>query len=462
MKKLFCLLLTFCLLLSLAGCGGAPAESTPVESTPVESTPQQAAVPCPPWGIQIDALTLGETGDYQTICYQDTSLATVGHVQIAEYTIEQTDDPGRVNKTLKLKFTFDDENAWNNGMKYGVVFAGMGDETFEEGDDGEDVISIVHKGKEDEIRILRDEFLGGDWWGEVFLNEYVLTLNMPADYNDFALMAVDYGKALPLMDEEGNYISGFAMTELTHPDTPWFRFDDKGSSGDAPDEEGIGFTPAGPMERMVEISDWNAELLDPNGATEVVFQVAACMTLEGDRLMSRAYYGDEADPFIQVATPVPGNMDYCGEAITFRVDGNDTDADFVVFEFSLQDADGYEDGFSTVSIPFAGSEDTQGPAAGGDGPVILVEGPEEVYDGFDVDLTVQGWSAGDRLWALVYEPGSSYNLFEVDNDLEYDENSFGFAIDRGEMTGDTLIFEFVVTDSTGRELCCETRTVVWK
>lgn len=111
MKKLLSILLVFCLVLSLAACGGssaptaAPAESTPAESTPAESEPAESEPACahewaPASYAAPETCTLcGETrGDAKPTYFEENGLTAAplpgeGEEVPLTYLTYTTDDP---------------------------------------------------------------------------------------------------------------------------------------------------------------------------------------------------------------------------------------------------------------------------------------------------------------------------------------------------------------------------------
>ena len=110
MKKSICLWIIVCLLAGLCACSGQDVDRVP------DFEEQQIA-----W-VSASAMLKGETSAYRTICEKDPAVVTEG---IVDVTCEPCDAPqgfktpdGYVWQKLRMRITFGDEAANENGYRY--------------------------------------------------------------------------------------------------------------------------------------------------------------------------------------------------------------------------------------------------------------------------------------------------------------------------------------------------------
>lgn len=260
-KKYISLLLSLCICASFTACSqnqaasessSTAAVSEPVSSSVVSSMPEvsqpasssesaASSVPLPdkaeepkelvyPWNLTNAPMDTEHTYPYKTVCYQDPSLETVGYVSVYDYAVTPSDDPLYVEKALKARFVFSDDNAWNYGMKTNLIFG----ETYGDGTytDGGDEWMIEVDGEEYPLTVLKDEFVSSGWtpWG-VFVSEYELTVRMHKDFDDMAVVFYNSANHLKHADEEGNLLEGTPYTEILDEDSQWFLMGGESEDG---------------------------------------------------------------------------------------------------------------------------------------------------------------------------------------------------------------------------------------
>ena len=135
-----------------------------------------------------------------------------------------------MEKALKARFVFSDDNAWNYGMKTNLIYGQIDEnDTYS---DGGDEWMIEVDGEEYPLTVLKDEFVYSEWspWG-VFVSEYELTLRMHKDCDDIAVVFYNSGNHLKHADAEENLLEGTPYAEILDEDSQWFLMGGKSEDG---------------------------------------------------------------------------------------------------------------------------------------------------------------------------------------------------------------------------------------
>ncbi|MBQ5782927.1 MAG: hypothetical protein IIV99_06050 [Oscillospiraceae bacterium] len=367
MKKFLSILLSLSLVISLAGCGAPPAgsessdsnESTITESESSfeitsESTSQIESVDDSktetaakyPWGIEIAPMTIGQSYPYKTVCYQDDQQVTIGSVTLTDYFITKAADPDRVQRNIVLDFVFEDSNAYENGMRYGVIYSEMTATSYEEGDGSS--IKVEHNGKEITIDIKKDVFTMGQWLDHKFVDRYELCLEMPTDYEEFALMVVDYSKSQYYESEKGQYLEGFRLDAITNPDTPWMIFDNSVPVG----QGHLDYMPENGATE-VKLHGWNPSQLLHSEETAVTFNLTTYNIKEDQSLQVDVYDGSLMGDVVTSGSMPLSIHEKLQHDFTITVDGSRFASDKAVFHPHIVNIDGTTENETFADIPFA-------------------------------------------------------------------------------------------------------------
>ncbi len=377
MKKLISFLLTISLILSLTACGS--------DNSAASDNVNKNAGLTYPYNIVNQPMAVGTVYDYKTVCYQDTSLKTDGYVYVYDYIIQPAATDGYVDKTVKARFVFSDNNAWNYGMKFDLLYSDMkGDGII----DNDDKWSVTYNGQEYEAEILKDEFYDHGWSpGGTFVSDYELTVRVPEGYDDIALFFYNSQNKLNIQDDEGNIPDGTQTTQVLDSHSQWFILGgedgtyygnpvetqpseltetdildaeiNSGSGiydGEAPppivdDNNEIvadeGFT-------YVEFDDWSHSSFRREMIYETKIDFTCYNTTPGSYVKAKFWIDDPDNPVNEttVENVYSDGIQIYPLSLIFIVDGTDTTAPSVAFELALYDAEDNCISVTQMDIPF--------------------------------------------------------------------------------------------------------------
>ncbi len=386
MKKLLSILLAISLCFSLVACGSG-------EGAAPDKKDESAGLVYP-FHIVNRPMKVNDVYDYKTVCYSDRSLNTDGHVYIYDYTVEPAGD-GMVDKTVKAMFIFDDDNAWNYGMSFDVLYADfVSDDIYDAGEDW----TVEINGTEHPVTVLQDEFISGSWtpMGN-FVSKYVLTIRMPENYDDIGLFFYNSQNKLNVAGEDNDIPDGTPITSLVDSHSQWFIlggigddwaetktptyygqpvdaqinnvavedvlgaipiFDEEEDYGDeAPppivddnNEEIVvdeGFT-------YVEFDDWSHSSFRREMIYETKIDFTCYNTTPGSYVKAKFWIDDPDNPVNEttVENVYSDGIQIYPLSLIFIVDGTDTTAPSVAFELALYDAEDNCISVTQMDIPF--------------------------------------------------------------------------------------------------------------
>lgn len=501
MKRLISILLAFSLIFSLSACGSGDSAAPAVKDEPASLTY--------PYNIVNRPMRVDDVYDYKTVCYSDRSLTTDGHIYIYDYIIEPAGD-GMVDKTVKAMFIFDDDNAWNHGMSFNVLYADfVKDEVI--GGDGEWTVQI--DGTDYTVTVLQDEFISGSWTPmSNYVSKYVLKIRMPEGYDDIGLFFYNTQNKLNVAGEADDVPDGTPINKLVDSHSQWFVLGGKGDDWettktptyygskieaqvnniaiedvlggtpvfDVPDDADENGAPPPPPEDLdfpyIEIAGLSKSVLKRDGISEldVDFDMHNCP--EGSYFEATAF-ADNMPEVIEVkkdSAYVYGS-DILRWSVFFDIDGRQIPADSVCVELAVYDADDNLLDMTKIDVPFDKpyeEKDTQ--------PVV--EDDTDRNDG-DIDpyvslVEITDWScdyiSADGVTELEISR-STYNWFEgdvleikycTDADQLIDQYEYEITgnnkkqVDHGifaeitgeELTGDTFFVVLTMKYSDGAEI----------
>lgn len=219
-----------------ARCG--ETEGAPLSHTPLEAdywTPSLCAV-CGEklgpaltpdfvtYGIRAD-MVVGEHYDYETVCYKDPGIRTVGDLAVIDYMIIAADDAHEAKdgyewRIATFQILFGDENAQNYGYMYGFSREDyynirMQSDTSVQDDDGTTTFTVNDHGLNREC-LRRYELLSNEWQDETANLTFRVNYQVPVGYDGCV-----YGmRRADIAYPEGGYIF-----DVYDPDAFWlFRF----------------------------------------------------------------------------------------------------------------------------------------------------------------------------------------------------------------------------------------------
>ena len=373
MKRIISLFLAVTLIFSLTACGGTNSGATGGST----STPKQLEYP---FGVTNQPMKVGVTYPYKTLCYQDENEETTGFVTITSYTVTPADVEGYVNKTVKAKLVYNDDNAYQYGMQSRVLFA-----DFDQGGDGlmggADTWTVEVGGKTGEITVLSDFFDSMGWDNRVFVTEYELSLCMPEWYDGIALFFYNAKNAKRVDDGTGTIPDGTPIRDILDGDTQWFIFGsedqkyygedyDKQPSDINLDEvlnnepeydeplddyeyEEDEYIPDDADYTYVEIENRNKSILKRNEKTELKVYYSAYNAYEGSYVVAQVLTEDMSKVIYEKTVDAynPDYIMYTGD-VTFTVDGAEfADSDVVNLVFTLYDFEGFDVSAGYMEIP---------------------------------------------------------------------------------------------------------------
>ena len=372
MKRIISLFLAVALVFSLTACGGDSSSSGNGGKATIKLEY--------PYGVTNQPMEVGVTYPYKTLCYQDQDVETTGFVTITSYTVTPADVEGYVNKTLKAKLVYNDDNAYHYGMKSRVLYS-----DFDQGGDGlmggADNWTVEVDGKTGEITVLSDFFDSQGWDNRVFVTEYELSLCMPEWYDGIALFFYNAKNAKRVEDGTGTIPDGTPIRDILDGDTQWFIFgsEDQKYYGEdyikqasdinldellnnAPEDlapfiedeyEEDEYIPDDADYTYVEIENRNKHTLKRNEKTELkvyysvynAFEECYVVAQVCTEDMSKVVYEKTVDAYN------PDHIMYTGD-VTFTVDGADfDDSDVVNLVFTLYDFEGFDISAGYMDIP---------------------------------------------------------------------------------------------------------------
>ena len=377
MKRIISLFLAATLIFSLTACGGTDSGATGGST----STPKQLEYP---FGVTNKPMEVGVTYPYKTLCYQDENEETTGFVTITSYTVTPADVEGYVNKTVKAKIVYNDDNAYWFGMQSRVLYA-----DFDQGGDGlmdaADNWTVEVDGKTGQITVLSDFFDSQGWDNRVFVTEYELSICMPEWYDGIALFFYNAKNAIGLGDEDGELPDGTPIRDMLDGDTQWFVFgsedqkyygtDYEKQFSDIVLDEPVAQPPLLEPEygndppileeeyyyedeqpeyyTFVDIDYWNKYELNRNEETTLEIHYSTYNTYEEFYVVARIYAGDMDKPVFEKKLEAydPEESVYNGK-VTFTVTPEDlADADVLDIAFSLYDFEDFELSGANANIP---------------------------------------------------------------------------------------------------------------
>lgn len=239
MKKIAVLILSLCLALSLAACGGdtntpspSGAQSAPPENSqtepPASSEPEPSEPECEhDWteanyqapktcvicgeteGTTLTAvfegkgyqyMTLGTTYDYTTLCNDNPSVSSTGQVTVTDYKVIESDETHEAKegyewRIVKIYSEFTDDNAWEYGRMYRQnevdYYSGerfdyyTNTEAYAESDN--DFFTMTYQGETYECFNTVD-ILEQGWDGRVLKFSYETSYLLPTGYDGFVIV----------------------------------------------------------------------------------------------------------------------------------------------------------------------------------------------------------------------------------------------------------------------------------
>ena len=496
MKRLISFLLTITLILSLSACGSN--DSAAPDAVDKESGLEY------PYNIVNRPMIVDDVYDYKTVCYSDRSLTTDGHIYIYDYIIEPAGD-GLVDKTVKAMLIFDDDNAWNYGMSFNVLYADfVNDDTISGA--GEWTVQI--DGTEYPVTVLQDEFIYGEWtpMGN-FVSKYVLTIRMPKDYDDIGLFFYNAQHKLNVAGEDDDIPDGTPINKLVDSHSQWFVLGGKGADweetktptyygnpieaqvnntdirdvlgsepvfdiSDDVDEDGAPspslIEPDYPDEEYsdetfdnmegftyVEIDNWSHETIDPNEKMGIRIDYSTYNTFETDYVMAQAFVDGAGEPIFErkVDAYEEGRNSY-SNSVTFVIDGPTLpeDATSITFWYKLYDESGTEISFTQMDLPVEEPQHTQSNAS-----VIITDcTPAEINkaDGdvnVDISYEIRDYTE-DMAIMFSVKDGEDGDIIDF-ADLETGENGvIKTIIPAGQMMNDSVSIKIRLIDGNGDEL----------
>ena len=377
MKRIISLFLAVTLIFSLTACGGTDSGTTGGST----STPKQLEYP---FGVTNRPMEVGLTYPYKTLCYQDTNEETSGYVTIIEYTVTPAEEEGYVNKTVKAKIVFNDDNAYWFGTQSRVLFSDFGTPDTGLLDSSNDDWTVEADGKTGKVTVITDQFNSQGWNNRVYTTIYELSLCMPEWYDGIALFFYNAKNAMGIGSEDGELPDGTPIRDLLDSDTQWIILgseDQKYYGSDyekqfsdielkepepAPPllEPEYGNEPPVPEEEYyddedfteyiyVDIDDWNVYTLNRNEETTLEIHYSTYNVYEDFYVVARAYLDDMDTPVFEQKLEAynPYSTVYSG-TVTFTVKPEDiADADLLSMEFSLYDSEDFELSGAGMNVP---------------------------------------------------------------------------------------------------------------
>ncbi|MBQ7902812.1 MAG: hypothetical protein IJ362_03695 [Oscillospiraceae bacterium] len=480
MKKIFSIILSMALCFSLAACGGSAGEGG---SAAAKDLVYPAAVTNRP-------MVVNDVYDYKTICYTDRSLETNGHIYIYDYIVEPAGD-GMVDKTVKAMFIFDDDNAWNNGMSFDVLYMDFPEDEYTGGAEN---WTVDVDGTEYPVEVLQDEFISGGWTPmSNFVSKYVLTIRMPENYDDVALFFYNTRNKLAVAGEDAPIPDGTPIDKLLDADSQWFILGGKGDDWDTtktptyygapveaqinntdirdvlggdpvfdvPDDVEDGAPPADMMENFprIEIVDWSENVLKRNGITEVKIDFDIYNAPEGSYFEATAYTdAPKATVEKDSAYSESGVLRW---SVILEVDGREATTESASFEIGVYDADGALIDISKFDIPFDEPADTQSAPADDNPPDdgdVWIEIPEITADTVEKSVEYQavnffyeihGYRDDLSLYCYTYNESDPDTELQVLEFTPGESGSLSMDVFGAELEGDWLVVVFELLDYDG-------------
>lgn len=157
-------------------------------------------------GLSTEIMSIGTEYPYRSVCYDDTSVETIGTVTITDYKAIESDEKreakdGYVWHIVKIKYSFGDENANNYGMMFrsDIVNYFTGDYYgFRKGilnEENEEVFAVVYNDETFEC-LNRFESLNYNWSNtnsalEVFTEEVEHSILLPSGYESMVIFPIN-------------------------------------------------------------------------------------------------------------------------------------------------------------------------------------------------------------------------------------------------------------------------------
>ncbi len=382
MKKFISILLSLAVCLSLAACGSGDSAAPDVTDKDAKLTY--------PYNIVNQPMAVGSVYEYESVCYQEPDLTTNGYVYVYDYTVQPADTDGYVDKTVKARYVFNDDNAWNYGMQFDLLYSDMkGDGII----NNNETWSVTHNGQEYDVEILKDEFYNRGWTpGGTFVSDYELTVRVPEGYDDIALFFYNSQYKLNIRDDEGVIPDGTHMTDILDSHCQWFILggEDGTYYGNPVETQPSRLTPADVLDAdinpdtgiyegdapppvpennedeiivdegftYVEFDDWSHPSFQREMVYETEIQFTCYNTTPGSYVKAKFWIDDAENPVNEttVENAYSDGMQMHSASVMFVVDGTDTTADSAAFELALYDADGNCVSVTQMDIPFEAEE----------------------------------------------------------------------------------------------------------